>query len=150
MKEKDLKVLAHFRQDARKNLTKISRDTGVPVSTLFDKLKRFEKEFIKKHTCLLDFKKLGYTVKVFLILRANHETKADLKRFLTNHSKVNSVFKINGGYDFIAEAIFKDVTELCKFSEELDQFNLIDKVEHLVMDDIKQEEFLGGYIECLN
>lgn len=144
MKQKDFQILSHFRQNARKNLTKISRDTHVPVSTLFDKLKKFETSFIKKHTSLIDFKKLGYTVRVFMILRSNKEKREDLKKFLNRHEKVNSIFKINGGYDFVADVVFKDMTELCEFSDELDEFDLIEKKEHFILDEIKQEEFLGG------
>lgn len=144
MKQKDLKLLYHFRQNARKNLTKISRETAVPVSTIFDKLKKFEKDFIKKHTSLLDFKKLGFNVRVFLILRVNRDQKDNLRNFLNKNSKVNSIFKINGGYDFLADVVFKDMSELCKFSDELDEFDLIEKKEHFILDEIKQEEFLGG------
>lgn len=143
MKKGDFEIIAQLRKNARKNLTKVSRDTGIPVSTIFDKIKKFEKDFIKKHTSIIDFKKLGFNVRVFMIIRASKERKEDLKKFLTTHEKVNSVFKVNSGYDFMADAVFKDMAELCKFSDEIDQFDLIDKKEHFILDEIKEEEFLG-------
>ena len=39
MNTKDMKMIAHLRQDARMPLTKMSRRTGIPVSTIFDRLK---------------------------------------------------------------------------------------------------------------
>ena len=38
----DLKILSALRANGRETLTKISRDTGIPISLVFDRLKRME------------------------------------------------------------------------------------------------------------
>src|SRR3989344_1662653 len=40
LKETDYHILRHLRQNARQNLTDISRRTHIPVSTLFDRVDR--------------------------------------------------------------------------------------------------------------
>ena len=46
MKTKDLMVLAALRQNARLSLTKMSKTTHVPISTIYDKLKQYERKII--------------------------------------------------------------------------------------------------------
>jgi DNA-binding Lrp family transcriptional regulator len=60
----DFEILAHLRQNSRTNLTKISKETAVPISTIFDRIKRYNKDVIIKNTVLLDFRKIGYEHKV--------------------------------------------------------------------------------------
>ncbi len=52
MKDMDLSVLAKLRQNARERLTKMSRKTSIPVTTLYNKIKTLESSIVKKHTSL--------------------------------------------------------------------------------------------------
>ena len=59
--QKDLLILSHLRQDARMKLTKMSRATRIPVSTLFDKIRGYQvNSIVSKNASLVDFSKLGY------------------------------------------------------------------------------------------
>ncbi len=143
MKEKDLRVLGHFRNNSRTSLTKLSRDTNVPVSTIYDKLKEYEKNnLISKHTSLIDFKQLGYNVRAKILIRAHKDKKDSLQRFLVKHKNVNNVFRISNGYDFLIETIFRGLEELDKFTRQLEDFDFQEKQEFFVMEDLKREEFL--------
>ena len=143
VKEKDLQMIGYFRNNSRTSLTKLSRITRIPVSTLFDKLKEYEKSnIIKKHTSLVDFKKLGYDVKTHMLITANKDMKDNMQRFLVQHPRVNSVFRINNGFDFLIEAIFRNMNELDEFVKSLEEMNPKEKKEYFVMEDIKREEFL--------
>lgn len=143
LREKDLKMLSHFRKNARTSLTKMSRLTRIPVSTIFDKLKEYEKQkLIMKHTALLNFKSLGFDVRTQILVTTDTDNKEDLQKFLVMHPKTNTVFRINNGYDFLIEAVFRNMEELDEFTKQLDEFELIEKKEFFVMEDIKREEFL--------
>ena len=63
MKTKDMQILCHLRQDARMPLTKMSKKTHIPVSTIFDKIKTYENNLIVRHTTLIDFGQLGYNTR---------------------------------------------------------------------------------------
>lgn len=143
LSEKELVLLSHLRQNARTNLTKISRQTGMPVSTIFDKLKKYEKDIITKHTALLDFSKLGYDIKVHIAVKVPKDYRDQLKEHLCREPQVNSVYRINNGYDFMIEAFFRNIREVHDFVEGLEQYKVKKPDEYYVLDEIKKEAFMS-------
>jgi Lrp/AsnC family transcriptional regulator for asnA, asnC and gidA len=140
--DKDLLLLASFRNNARKTLTLISRDLGVPISTVFEKLKRYERWFIKRYTTLLDFQRLGFSMRVQVLLKVKREGREELKRFLLTHMNVNSLCRVSNGYDFVLEGIFKNMQDLHEFNMALESYDLLESRELFVLDDLRREDFL--------
>ena len=91
---KDILLMMYFRRNARENLTRISRYTKIPVSTIFDRLREFEKDLIKKHTTLVDFKKLGFDIKVNMLFRISRDSRDEFREFLMTNENINSIFRI--------------------------------------------------------
>lgn len=151
MEKKELLIINQFRRNARENLTKTARRTGIPVSTLFDKLKRYEGTIIKKHTALLDFSQIGFALKVFMAIKVASHARNQLHSFLNKHHRVNSLYKVTSGYDMVAEGIFRNLKEYQLFCEDLDAIGLIERQEFFVIEDIRQEEFLAHeeYLDIL-
>jgi len=143
--QKEMMMLAHLRQNARMPLTELSRKTGIPVSTLFDKLQQQEKQqLITKHVPLFDFQKLGYTARATILLRVEKDDREKISEYLVKDSNVNNVYRINNGYDFLLECIFKNIRELEQFSEQLEtKFRIKAKETHYIIDDVKKEGFLS-------
>ncbi len=140
LKEKDLEIIKHLRKNARKSLADISRETGVPISTVFDKLNRFEGSLINKHTTLLNFPALGYALKVNYLIKCKDREK--VKDFLVNHKSVNTLSRINNGSDFFVEAIFKDMNEMEEFSESLEDLGLYKSEKYHIIEELKKEDFM--------
>lgn len=153
LKNKDLMMLSHFRNNSRISLTKLSKLTKIPVSTLFDKMKQFESiSLIKKNTVLLDFKKIGFDIKNIMLLSCKNN-KEELQKFLLKHPKVNNVFKINNGFDFVIEAVFKNLNDMNEFLKQLERYEIIDKKEFFILEDLKREAFMSSnskYPEFIN
>ncbi len=143
---KELLLLSYFRRNARETLTKISRKTKIPVSTIFDKLKKYEGDIINKHTCLINFKKLGFNLKVNILFKLKKDNREEFQEFLKKHQKVNSVFRINNGFDYLVEGIFRDIKELQDFGDETEKFDIADRKDFFILDDIKREDFLSKEI----
>lgn len=139
MKEKELVLLKHLRENARKSFVKISKEVQIPVSTLFDVLGRLERNVILKHTSLVDFSKLGYSLKVNFIIAC--EDKHKVKKFLLEHSNVNTLSSLINGSDFFVECIFKDMKEVMNFREDMQYIGIKDIEEIFVVEEIKKEEF---------
>ena len=136
--------MAYLRQNARETLTKLSRKTNVPISTIYDKLKQYENDIIKKHTSLLDFNRLGYTTRATIMLKVDKEIKMDIREFLTNSRSINSIFKINNGFDFLLEGIFREIKDLEDFLDRLDEkFKIKNKQVYYIIEDIKREGFMA-------
>ncbi len=145
IKRNELLLLAHLRKNARERLTKISKETRMPVSTIFDKLRKYDNNLIKKSTVLLDFQKLGYSTKVTLMLKVPKEQREKLKEFLINECHVNSIYRINDSFDFMIECIFRSMQEFQEFIELLEEnFEIKDRQMHYILDDIKQEDFMAN------
>jgi len=143
LRNKEEEFIIHLRRDSRMTLKELSRKTTIPISTLHDKLKRFQNEFIIKHSSLIDFKKIGYSARANIIIKVNAEEKECLKEYLLTHKNINNMFRINNGYDFLLDVIFKDIEDSEKFIEELETDFKIKKIEvHYLISNLKTEEFL--------
>ncbi len=137
MKKKEQLLLQHLRKNSRKSLTEISKETGVPVSTLFDTLKRLEANLITKHFSIVDFSKLGYSIKVNFVLSS--KKKKELKAFLVQSQNVNSLSSLINGSDFFAECIFKSLKDMTDFKSQLESFDISDMKEIFIIEDLKRE-----------
>ena len=143
--KKELSILSHLRKDSRKSLSKISKETGIPLSTVFDNLGKLEKKVIKKYVSLIDFSKMGYNLKVNFILKSG-DKKEELKQFLLSNKNVNSLLRLNGEADFLVEGIFKDMKELEEFNNKLDGHKIVNKMEHHIIEEIKTEGFIESIL----
>ncbi len=145
MDNKEMMIIAKFRENSRESLTRMSRKISVPVSTIYEKLKNYEKGIIKKHTCLLDFSKLGFGTRTAVIIKVKKEDKENLRKFLTENKYVNSFYKINNGYDFMVEAVFRGLNQAEEFVEELEnKYNVEDKHVYYIVEEIKKESFMSN------
>ena len=69
--EKEKILLEHLRQNSRKSLTRISKETSIPVSTLFETLKRIENNCMTNHVSLVNFSRRGDVFKINFSLAAS-------------------------------------------------------------------------------
>lgn len=145
MKKKDVLILSFLRSNARAPLTQLSRRTGLPVSTIFDRIKGCTGSFVKKHCALLDFQKIGFSTCAHILFKVDKEHRDSLILHLNKSRFVNSFFKINNGWDFLVECIFKDMRSLEGFVEILESdFGITGKEVHYILDEYKRECFMDN------
>ena len=145
MDQKKLKLLALLRKNNREKLTNLSRKTHVPVSTIFESLRNNFSKFILKHTCIVDFSYIGFNIKAMLLIKFKPENKNEGLNYLTKSIFVNSLSRINNGYDVTLEIICKDMNALEDFIEKLELNTKIKKKEvFYLMGDIKKEDFFSN------
>jgi len=144
MNQKDLKIITYLRQDARMSLTKLSKKTRIPVSTLFDRLKANEEKLIVRHTTLLNFQKLGFDTRAHIVIKVNSNDRDNVREFLLRHQSINSVYRINNGFDFMIEGVFKSFQDAQLFMDKLEEKFLIEeKKTHFIIKDLKKESFMS-------
>lgn len=145
MKAKDITIISFLRRNARMSLTKISRRTNIPVSTIFERLKANEGTIIEKHASLLNFEKMGYNTNVNILLKVDREDKNSLREFLLRHPSVNSAYRISNGYDFAVEGVFKQIKDMDDFLEEIESnFRIHSKKYFFIIENIKRETFMSN------
>lgn len=142
---RDLLILSHLRRDARVKLTKLSRATRIPVSTLFDKIRAYQvNSIVSKNASLVDFSKLGYQARALVMFSAHRNDRAKLEQVLARNRNVNSLFKVNNGWDFTAEVVFPGIREVEEFVEEVEeQVRLKAKQVFYMVEELKREAFLS-------
>ena len=145
VKQKDLEILAHLRKDARKKVTEISRKLKMPVTTVYDRLRaHLKRGIVKKHVALVDFSKLGYTTTALIALKVSAENKDSLKEYLSQHYNINSLYRVDFGYDFLCEIVVKNASKLREFVDFISlKFNIKDPKIFNILDEIKKESFLS-------
>jgi len=147
LSRKDMMIVTHLRNNARETLTTISKKTNIPISTIYDKLKTHQKGLIKKYVSLIDFNSLGYTTRAHIMIKVEKPSRDSFREYVTKHQSVNSVFKINNGYDYLVEGIFRHIKELEEFIELLEgKFTVLSTQVHYIVEDIKQEGFMSDPI----
>ncbi len=141
MNEKERQIIEHLRKDARISLAKISQDIGMPISTIHDKVRRFENiGLIKGSSISVDFSKLGFNYLAKIAIKVSKSSRAELISFIQNDSSVNSIHEVNGTFDFMIETAHKDVKEYLNFVEKLtESFSLEAIQEFQVIGEIKRD-----------
>jgi DNA-binding Lrp family transcriptional regulator len=137
----DLRVIKHLRRDARINLTVLSKKTGIPVSTLFDRLRAGEGSAITRFTVLMDFAKLGFPVRAKILLRSDAESRIPLRNYLLIHERVNGLWRINNGFDYAVDCFFTSMKEAEDFLDTIEsRYRILEKQMFHIIDDLATEK----------
>ena len=142
---KEILLLSNLRADGRQSITKLSRKTKIPISTIYDKLKRYEEEhLIKKYTPILDFTVLGYAVRITLLVRVPPEQKTQAKEFFQKNKAVNTCYRVHTVYDFLIEALFKSLEDVQIFLDATEQgMQVTAKEVYYMLEECKKEDFFA-------
>ncbi len=138
----DMKLFSTLRENGRMTLTEISKRTNIPVSTIYERLRGYYGDIIKRYTILLDFTKLGYGVRVSFFLKVNNNQREKLLKYLKLQHNVNNAYRINNGFDILCEAVFTDMIAAEQFSKEIEQKFHTTKVQlFYILEEVKHEGF---------
>jgi len=147
---KNLRIVSHLRKDCRSRLTELSKSTGIPISTVFLKLKELQNSYIDRFTCTLNYEQLGFNIIVNILFSVHVTSKTEFVKTLTGHPNVNSLYKINNGFDYIVEGVFCNMNQMEKFVENLkSKYNIRKTQVYYIIERIKHEDFmLDNFVSC--
>lgn len=138
---KDMHIMNMLRTNAKEKLTTIAEILHMPVSTVHERIKHLDA--LKRPTYLIDTQLLGYSTSAHILLRCNKEDKQALARVLMSRPETNALFKVNSGYDFLVEAVFKNIKCVEEMIEDInDQVTI--KTHHVIytIEELARERFL--------
>lgn len=136
--QKQLSILSELRADSRQHLSMIADKLGLASSTVFDNYKILS-QYIKKYTTLVDFEKMGYSLRINFIFRIKN--KDILKDFLLKNKNVNSIYQVNNKHTFLAECFFRNINEAYEFKEQLQDRGVRKISMSHIIKEIKKEGF---------
>jgi len=146
MKKTDVQILTALRSDGRIPLTVLSKRTKLPVSTIHDRLKSSMRDGSLRPTVLLNFEKLGFAARAYILLAVEQSEKDKLFAHLKMSPCVNCLFRINNGWNLMMECVFKDMNSMEAFVEQLESvFHIKQKQVHYVLEEVKRESFFTEF-----
>lgn len=117
--EKDIAILRELEENAKRTTGIIAKRTGIAVTTVHNRVKRFEKEgIIKKYAPVLDYGKLGQGIHalIFLTVESKSEGKAvnqeEIAKKALKIDGVMSALILTGTYDMVLSARIASVDAL--------------------------------------
>ena len=143
--KKDIEIISCLRKNSREKLKKIAKDVSLPISTVYDRIQKMEAlGVIKKYSCMIDPKKIDYSIKAKIFFKMPNEVKKEFELSETKNPVINSLSKITGGdWDYIAEGFFQDIDHLYNYVEDANRkFKGSTQQIDYIVNELKREGFL--------
>lgn len=109
----DTQILGILQKDSNRTTKSIAEELGMTTSPIFERIKRLEKEgFIKKYVAVLDHKKIGLKLTVFIGITLQGHTRSYLEKFvkeINNFPEVVECHRISGNFDYLLKLVVEDI-----------------------------------------
>ncbi len=142
MDETDKKILNVLSENARTSISSISKKTGIPNSTISNRIHKLEENnIIEQYTTIFNPEKIGVNVTAIIIIQTQTEKHENVEIELPKIGQVSQVYSISGEYDILIKVWAKDLEELNEIINS--KIRTIDGIEELreliVMERLKDE-----------
>ncbi|MBL7170182.1 MAG: Lrp/AsnC family transcriptional regulator [Candidatus Aenigmarchaeota archaeon] len=132
--EKDLELLRELEKNCKQSLKKISKKTGMSITTVYERMKRLEKNgIIRGYQALIDYEKIGFNLPTIIELVVKRENQFEVAQKLIKFKNVSSIYGVTGSTDLMIIGKFKDRGELTGFINTLFEFEGIIRTETRVI-----------------
>ena len=143
MDEKNLDLLKELEKNGRQNLKKLSKKTGMSITTVYERIKKLEKNgVIKGYQALIDYQKIGFDLPVIIELVVKREKQFDVVNKLIKFNNVSAIYGTTGSTDLMVIAKFKNRTDLTNFINTLFEMEGIQKTETRVILNIFEKNLI--------
>ena len=142
MDENDKKILTELISNSRMPISKISSKTGIPDSTVSNRIKKLENNnIIEQYTKIINPQAIGIKVIAMIIIQTETEKHENVEIELPKLDKVSQVYSISGEYDILIKVWAHTLEELNDIVNS--EIRTIDGIEELreliVMEKLKEE-----------
>ena len=142
MDENDKKILTELISNSRMPISKISSKTGIPDSTVSNRIKKLENNnIIEQYTTIINPEAIGIKVIARIIIQTETEKHENVEIELPKLDKVSQVYSISGEYDILIKVWAHTLEELNDIVNS--EIRTIDGIEELreliVMEKLKEE-----------
>lgn len=118
--ETDIKILKIINDDVRISYRQISRDLGISVGTVHNRIDKMLKSgVIEKFAPVLNHRKLGYQFTSIIGVKVNGGELESWENKTASNKNIVGIYDVTGEYDTILIAKFKDTYELDVFLKQL-------------------------------
>lgn len=142
----DRALLRLLQQDASLSVAALAEQLHLSKSACWRRLQRLERDgVIQRTVAVLDPKKLGLNLTVFIRVRTQ-EHNAEWSRQFRDHVEridgVTEVYRMGGDIDYLIKAVVADMPAYDKLYQQLIAVDLFDVTASFVMEQVKQRTAL--------
>lgn len=109
----DTQILSILQKDSNRTTKSIAEELGMTTSPVFERIKKLEKEgYIKKYVAVLDNKKIGLKLTVFIGVKIQGHTRSYLEKFVTeinNFPEIVECHRVSGNFDYLLKLVVEDI-----------------------------------------
>jgi len=121
--KKDSIIIEVLKQNSSLSTQKIAKKTGIPITTVHNRIKKLEKGgVIKGYTVVLDNKKIGKPIAAYILITVDYKRLKEIKKSqyelaqrLLRNPLVESSAMVTGESDIIIKIRCSSVDELNEF-----------------------------------
>jgi len=132
--EKDVKILGILQENCRTPARRIAEEVGSPITTIYAKVKRMEREgLIKGYKAVLDPGRMGFGTLAFILVSFAYQgdrekpSQREVARRIAMLPEVQETHIITGDWDILLKVRVRNVEELGRFV--IDRLRTIKGVE---------------------
>ncbi|MEM4240171.1 MAG: Lrp/AsnC family transcriptional regulator [Candidatus Woesearchaeota archaeon] len=140
--ENDIKLLRLIQEDSKLSIQELSKETGLPPTTVHNRTKRMEKEgIIRKYTAEINWSKAGRQVLAYVLVSVEYilptggrVQQEDAAKEIRGMEGVEEVSILTGGADLLVKVRAKDLGELNEFVvRKLRNVQGVDKTQTMIV-----------------
>jgi DNA-binding Lrp family transcriptional regulator len=129
LSKKDMKILDVVRANCKLSTREISEKTGIPITTIHNRIKKMESDgTIKYYKAVIDNKKIGRGIQAYVSITCNYKYQNQILKQLTVMPIVEECYILTGTNDILIKVAVTDVEQLNNFvSNQIQNMKGIDK-----------------------
>ena len=109
----DTQLLAILQKNSNRTTKSIAEELGMSTSPIFERIKKLEKEgYIEKYVAVLNNKKIGLKLSVFIGITLQGHTRSYLEKFvkeINNFPEVVECHRVSGNFDYLLKLVVEDI-----------------------------------------
>lgn len=152
MKRYERDIILQLIEDSRQPVSRVARKLGITRQTVAKKIEEFKKlGLISSFTTRLDPKKLGLTVKAYILMREEPRTelRRATERTIKGLRQVSRFYRLFGEYDAILEVLVKDTEELTRLVKKIHELEGVTDTETFIAHSTIKDEPEDPFIRIL-
>jgi len=112
----DFQIIRILQEDSRMSYRKIADALGIAIGTVYNRIKRLEKEGVfKAYTVMADPPKLGYELTAIILIQAEGPHLQEVEKEIAQSDSTICVYDVTGDFDIAVIARFKSRSMLDSF-----------------------------------
>lgn len=109
----DTQILEILQTNSNRTTKSIAEELKMSTSPIFERIKKLEKEgYIQKYVAVLDNKKIGLKLTVFIGITLQGHTRSYLEKFvkeINNFPEVVECHRVSGNFDYLLKLVVEDI-----------------------------------------